>query len=291
MMRTLGDTWKILRLNVTGVAATLRRVENYEDYVVCMKGQLPPGRSHFMIRLTWLRNTFKRLPHNYNRTTLLRYTWNGSYNLQFFKDIDVVGQYAWGATALAFLFRALSNCCVYEHFKLLRSIPKEIKAGQPRSLRWAAPKECDNVHNFDLVGRQENDNALINDVSIVQWERRKRNGKMTDNWGDELQAEIDMWTNMLDYIYQADEDMFNGKPKQEYIEWYRSLNNLISYDLMQPRVISHGTELVRKGYNSRNWDLIGEALEVLKIYDPKVEGEEESEELELVDEMDDNVPV
>ncbi|ERN16288.1 hypothetical protein AMTR_s00063p00188430 [Amborella trichopoda] len=102
--------------------------------------------------------------------------------------------------------------------------------------------------------------------------------------------------------------MFNEKQTQECIEWYRLrirplthipfMKCLSKYahrgftdeDIMLWG-ISNATELVREGCKSRNWDLIGEALEILKIYDPEVEGEEESKELELADEMDDNVPV
>ncbi|ERN10783.1 hypothetical protein AMTR_s00027p00220230 [Amborella trichopoda] len=125
MMPTLEDVWKILRLNVTGVAVTLRRVENYGDYIVHMIGELPPGLSHSIIRLMWLRNTFKRYPHNYNLTTLLQHTCayllylvgctifadstDGTVSticLQPFEDIETTGQYAWGAVAL---FQGLSK--------------------------------------------------------------------------------------------------------------------------------------------------------------------------------------
>ncbi|ERN05599.1 hypothetical protein AMTR_s01690p00009650, partial [Amborella trichopoda] len=74
MMPILEDTWKILRLKVIGVAVTVRRVENYEEHIICMIGQLSPGHSHSFIRRTWWRNTFNQIPENYNRTTLIRYT-------------------------------------------------------------------------------------------------------------------------------------------------------------------------------------------------------------------------
>ncbi|ERM97355.1 hypothetical protein AMTR_s00073p00177110 [Amborella trichopoda] len=206
MMPTLEDTWKIFQLKVTGVAITVRRVENYEEHIVCMIGEVPPGRSNSFIQLTWLRNTFNQIPKNYNRTTLLRYTrayllylvgrtiFADSTNrtvptiyLQLFEDIDVVGQYAWGVAALAFLFRALSKvvhvdhqhlsgsttillCWAHEHFKLLCPIPKEIRSGQPRSLRWVPPREWYNTQNFNLVVRQELDNAQINDVIWTPYE-------------------------------------------------------------------------------------------------------------------------
>ncbi|ERM95552.1 hypothetical protein AMTR_s00023p00058900 [Amborella trichopoda] len=101
--------------------------------------------------------------------------------------MDVARQYAWGAVALAFLYRALSKvvrhdhqhlsgsiilllvmtCWTYEHFKLLHPIPKEKRARQLRSLRSASPREWYNTHNFGLVGRQKIDNARINDINIV----------------------------------------------------------------------------------------------------------------------------
>ncbi|ERN11301.1 hypothetical protein AMTR_s00024p00244470 [Amborella trichopoda] len=42
------------------------------------------------------------------------------------------------------------KCWAYEHFKLLRLIPKAIRVGQPRSLRWAPPGVWDNAYNFGL---------------------------------------------------------------------------------------------------------------------------------------------
>ncbi|ERN00883.1 hypothetical protein AMTR_s00103p00134680 [Amborella trichopoda] len=121
MMPTLEDVWKILRLRVTSVAVTLRIVDKY--FISCMLGRLPPDGNHSIIQLTWLRTTFKQLSHNPNRITLLRHTLayllylvghtifvDSTYGiipknyLQFFEDIDIVDQYAWGAAALAVLF-------------------------------------------------------------------------------------------------------------------------------------------------------------------------------------------
>ncbi|ERN16596.1 hypothetical protein AMTR_s00031p00242430 [Amborella trichopoda] len=162
MMPTLEDTLKILWSKVTGVAVTLRRVENYGDYIVRIIGHLPPGRNHSIIRLTWLRNTFKQL----------------------FEDMEVIDQYAWGAATLAFLFRDLS---------------KVVHPG------------------------------------------------------------------------------------------YQHLSG--STTLLLLRDISHVAQLVRESYNSRTWDLVRKALDLLKIYDPEAVGDEDaSEELELDDEMEDNVP-
>ncbi|ERM98785.1 hypothetical protein AMTR_s00093p00053320 [Amborella trichopoda] len=138
---------EILWLKVTIVAITLRRVENYGEYIVCMKGQLPPGRSHSFIQLTWLRNTFKRLPQNYNRTTLLRY--NHAY-LLYLVGCTTFADFTYGTIPTIYL-QVFEDIEAYEHFKLLRPIPKEIRPGQPKSLRWAPPREWANAHNFGLV--------------------------------------------------------------------------------------------------------------------------------------------
>ncbi|ERM97686.1 hypothetical protein AMTR_s00130p00118500 [Amborella trichopoda] len=118
MTPTLEDVWKILRLRVTGVVVNLRRMEKYDDCISRMLGQVPPGGNHFIVQLTWLRNTFKQLPQNYNCITLLQHT--RAYLLYLvsrtifansvdgiftaFENTEVAGQYAWGAIALAFLF-------------------------------------------------------------------------------------------------------------------------------------------------------------------------------------------
>ncbi|ERM96580.1 hypothetical protein AMTR_s00001p00270120 [Amborella trichopoda] len=117
-----------------------------------------------------------------------------------------------------------------------------------------------------------------------------------------------MWTNRLGYFYQVDKDIYNGKSTREYIEWYKLRTGPLIHNPFRkcpskyahrgysdedrmPKDISHATELLHEVCNSRNWDLAEEALQILKIYDPEVVGEEVSEELELGDEMDDSVPV
>ncbi|ERN17033.1 hypothetical protein AMTR_s00044p00014460 [Amborella trichopoda] len=65
---------------------------------------------------------------------------------------------------------------------------------------------------------------------------------------------------------------------------------LRQFGLHQPRDISHATQHIHEGYNSKNWDLVGDALELLQVYDLKTAVDEDaSEELELDDEMEDNI--
>ncbi|ERN19710.1 hypothetical protein AMTR_s00062p00199800 [Amborella trichopoda] len=70
---------------------------------------------------------------------------------------------------------------------------------------------------------------------------------------------------MLDYVCQADEDMFNGKSTQEHIEWYR----------LRTRPLIHNP------FRKRPFK-----------YAPRGTGDEDAhEELELDDAMEDNLPV
>ncbi|ERN14376.1 hypothetical protein AMTR_s00033p00227350 [Amborella trichopoda] len=81
---------------------------------------------------------------------------------------------------------------------------------------------------------------------------------------------------------------------------YQALSKVVRLDhqhlsgsatLLLLRNINHASDLVREDYNSKNWDLIEKALDVLKMYDPEVAGEDVSKELKLDDKMDDNTPV
>ncbi|ERN14670.1 hypothetical protein AMTR_s00038p00211700 [Amborella trichopoda] len=66
------------------------------------------------------------------------------------------------------------------------------------------------------------------------------------------------------------------------------INGQMSFE---PRDINHAAQVVHECYNSRNWDLVKEALQLLKSYDPEAVGDEDAyEELELDDEMEDNIP-
>ncbi|ERN13573.1 hypothetical protein AMTR_s00049p00012970 [Amborella trichopoda] len=52
-LSTIIEKWRAKmntrHFNVTGVAVTVRRVENYDEHIIRMIGQLPPGHSHSFI--------------------------------------------------------------------------------------------------------------------------------------------------------------------------------------------------------------------------------------------------
>ncbi|ERN06816.1 hypothetical protein AMTR_s00005p00212150 [Amborella trichopoda] len=195
--------------------------------------------------------------------------------------MEVAGQYAWRAAVLAFLFQGLPKVIwtPYDDYPNLGEQTEEDRDYGLIVCQIALCRTylicrhiCEGYMSDRVLRQLELHQRILADS--LQCERRERRGKRSDNLVDELGAEIDTWTNKLDYICQADEDMFNGKPTQEYLKWD----------------INHAAERVHDGYNLRNWDLVGEALELLKIYDPEVAREDDaSEELELDDEMDDNV--
>ncbi|ERN07553.1 hypothetical protein AMTR_s00154p00068320 [Amborella trichopoda] len=176
--------------------------------------------------------------------------------LQFFEDIDVAGQYAWGTVALAFLFRALLKVVhanrrhlsgstilllvIWTTYDDYPDIGEETVKDKDYVLRVRQTALCCTYLICGHIYKMYMPDHVLRQFGLhqgiltnpLQWERRERRGKRYDNWGDELRDEIDMWTNRLDYICQ-----------------------------------------------------------VLKMYDPKVAGKETSEESEFDDEMDDNVPI
>ncbi|ERN10759.1 hypothetical protein AMTR_s00027p00193830 [Amborella trichopoda] len=213
----------------------------------------------------------------------------------------VVGQYPWGAVALVFLFRGLSKairpghqhlsgsitrllCWAYKHLNLLCQIPKEIRAGQLRSLKWVPPKEWDNSHNFHLVLRQETDNARINDVIWTLYNDYPDHGNETE---EDKDYDIIVRQTALCHIYLICGHICEGYMPDRVL-WQFQLHQWISADPSQWERRERRARLVHEGYNPRNWDVIGEALHLLKIYDPKATREEDAyEELDLDDDVED----
>ncbi|ERN18874.1 hypothetical protein AMTR_s00067p00147700 [Amborella trichopoda] len=78
--------------------------------------------------------------------------------LQLFQDLDEAGEYAWGAAALAFLCRSLSNVAdgeshfsgsatllqywIYKHFPALGTKPKTIAIEMLRTFKWKKQPSC-----------------------------------------------------------------------------------------------------------------------------------------------------
>ncbi|ERN01959.1 hypothetical protein AMTR_s00045p00056700 [Amborella trichopoda] len=102
--------------------------------------------------------------------------------LQFFEDIEGANTYAWGAAALAFLYRSLEKACTfkrrhfsgsvtlmqcwsYEHIMHMRPISHSIPRNIPRAKRWEPPKKYHgNPHNLMPPIRQEIDNLQPNEL-------------------------------------------------------------------------------------------------------------------------------
>ncbi|KAK6914752.1 Aminotransferase-like, plant mobile domain [Dillenia turbinata] len=125
-----------------------------------------------MVKLSWLRSSFSNCPEDANMEVTLQHTrayilyLMGStifstttgnkvpvMYLQFLEDFDTVGNYAWGAAALSYLYKVLGNaslkgqsnicgsvtllqCWSYEHLKVGRQ--EFVEAGDwfPLALRW-----------------------------------------------------------------------------------------------------------------------------------------------------------
>ncbi|ERN10613.1 hypothetical protein AMTR_s00028p00157780 [Amborella trichopoda] len=111
------------------------------------------------------------------------------------------------------IYAYLFQSWVYEHIKLSRLEPKQIKAGLPRALRWGAPRRWLNTHHYILIQRQELDNLKAQEtpfedepdireedkqdqayaresilVAPLEWQSREKRGKRPDSWAAELQS-------------------------------------------------------------------------------------------------------
>ncbi|XP_006856388.2 uncharacterized protein LOC18446203 isoform X3 [Amborella trichopoda] len=193
---TLYDVWRILHIPVTGEPVTGIRPENYRDFIKGYLGDCPTEKKLMRIKHTWLRKRFGQLPKGYSKLQLVQYTrayllylvgttifadsskgTTLAIYLQLFHDFDTAGKYAWGAAALAFLYRSLSKvvdgetvhfsgsatllqCWIYEHFIALHPKPIQMNSRMARACAWVKqPRQKDPYKVFENLT-----------VILVNWE-------------------------------------------------------------------------------------------------------------------------
>ncbi|XP_011623168.1 protein MAIN-LIKE 2-like [Amborella trichopoda] len=177
-----------------------RSIDDLRQYIEDNLGIVPDGNLT-SLRHTWLKTNFRKLPPDANPVQVYRYTRayllflisvtifaDASVSLvptrylQFFEDIEGASTYAWGAAALAFLYRSLGKACTfkrkhftgsatlmhcwsYKHIMHMRPIPHGISPNMPRAKRWEPPKKYHgNPHNLMPPIKQEFDNLQPNEV-------------------------------------------------------------------------------------------------------------------------------
>ncbi|ERM94123.1 hypothetical protein AMTR_s00010p00138560 [Amborella trichopoda] len=166
MTPTLFDVYDILGLAVDGDLVTCRLIKDLRKFIEDNLGIVLDGNLA-SLRHTWLKMNFRELPPDAT---------------PFFEDIKGVNTYAWGATALAFLYRSLGKACAfkrrhfsglatlmqcwsYEHIMHTRPILRSIPQNIPRAKRWEPPKKYHgNPKNLMPPIRQEIDNLQPNEV-------------------------------------------------------------------------------------------------------------------------------
>ncbi|ERN00080.1 hypothetical protein AMTR_s00105p00140270 [Amborella trichopoda] len=132
MTPTLFDVYEILGLTVDGDPVTCRPIKDLQKFIEDNLGRVPDGNL-VSLRHTWLKMNFRELPLDATPVQVYRYT--RAYMLflisvtivadalvsivptrylQFFEDIEGVSTYAWGAAALAFLYRSLGKACTFK---------------------------------------------------------------------------------------------------------------------------------------------------------------------------------
>lgn len=210
MTITLEDVFLILGLPIDGdpvIGVTSHACES-----ICRKllGNVPrpEHRSGRMVKLSWLRESFSRCPEDASEEQIKRSTrayllyllgctiFSSSTGnkvpvmyLQFFENFDDTKRYAWGAAALAYLYRALGNaslngqtsicgsitllqCWSYEHLKVGRPALENFhKSAQdfPRALKWRRKRKVYSNSKSLSVYREALDTLELSDVTFLPY--------------------------------------------------------------------------------------------------------------------------
>ncbi|XP_062087709.1 protein MAIN-LIKE 2-like [Humulus lupulus] len=173
MTITLEDVGLILGLAIDGKPVIGASSNTPSSVCESLLGKAPEDLNGGMLKLTWLKESFSKCPEDaspevierYTRAYLLYLVGSTVFStttgnkvsimyLPLFENFEEAGKYAWGAAALAFLYRTLGNaslksqgtisgsltlvqCWSYYHLNLGRPKINEDTSGRfPFALRW-----------------------------------------------------------------------------------------------------------------------------------------------------------
>ncbi|PON48172.1 Aminotransferase-like mobile domain containing protein [Parasponia andersonii] len=203
MTITLEDVGLILGLAIDGKPVIGASSGTPSSVCEGLLGKAPEDLNGGMLKLTWLKESFSRCPEDASTETIERYTrayllylvgstifstTTGNkvsiMYLPLFEDFDEAGKFAWGAAAIAFLYRTLGNASLksqgtisgsltlvqcWSYFRLNLGRPKinEDTSGRfPFALRWKGRQSGSRSTSNIVAYRKALDNLTPSDV---QW--------------------------------------------------------------------------------------------------------------------------
>ncbi|KAL5579455.1 hypothetical protein UlMin_011897 [Ulmus minor] len=207
MTITLEDVGLILGLPIDGRPVTGVTSRTPSSTCEELLGKAPEDLNGGMLKLTWLKECFSKCPDNASIDTLERHTrayllylvgstifstTTGNkvsiMYLPLFEIFDEAGKYAWGAAALAFLYRALGNaslksqstisgsltllqCWSYYHLSVGRpKVSQEANQNAfPLALRWKGRQSGSRSTSNILAYRKALDSLKQSDVQWVPY--------------------------------------------------------------------------------------------------------------------------
>ncbi|XP_011625877.1 protein MAIN-LIKE 2-like [Amborella trichopoda] len=170
MTPTLFDVYEILGAVMDGDPVTCRPIKDLRKFTKDNLGIVPDGNLVSLSVTIFADASISTVPTRY---------------LQFFEAIEGANTYAWGAAALALLYRSLEKTCIfkrrhfsgsatliqcwsYEHIMHMRPILHSIPPNMLKAKRWEPLKKYHgNPHNLMPPIRQEIDSLQPNEVNII----------------------------------------------------------------------------------------------------------------------------
>ncbi|KAI7728230.1 hypothetical protein M8C21_012275 [Ambrosia artemisiifolia] len=276
MSITLEDVGYLLGLPIDGepvIGVTYTTCD-----AVCMKflGRTPDSGSTSggMVKLSWLKETFSRCPvdaqleeiKRHTRAYLLYLVGSTIFStttgnkvpvmyLPLFDNFDQAGRYAWGAAALAFLYRALGNASLRSQSTISGSLTLlqcwsyfRLNIGRPRlnhdpihdrfpfAFRWKG-KHTGPTSNRDVVfyrkaldslkpseaERHLPDRCLRQfgmrqpiPLDVQQWERKSRGVDGGVDLSGKMETELGEWSDRHLRVVDVDEDV----EESHYLHWF-----------------------------------------------------------------------
>ncbi|KAL0404836.1 UNVERIFIED_CONTAM: protein MAIN-LIKE 2 [Sesamum radiatum] len=263
MTVTLEDVAYLLGLRIDGepvIGVTYTTCDS-----VCVKylGKAPDSgyTSGGMVKLSWLKETFSECREDasiedverYTRAYLLYLVGSTIFStttgnkvpvmyLPLFENFDNAGKYAWGAAALAFLYRALGNAslrsqstisgcltllqvdwCPYaniSHTVIPDNILNQLILGRSKTMLICFDKA--ERHLPDRCLRQFGMHQTVPE-EVQRWERKTRGVDGGVDLSGKMESELSEWANRRFHIVEAEEDLDEG----DYMNWYLKITRRV----------------------------------------------------------------